>query len=410
MELRNFKEHKFIVSSGCSYGLIPKAVTKPFNLINRTFNFSGMDIDLYNQYGKNWLEIEEDVIVLNVSLGSQGSDWQSDSTIHVCEKLLEFGVKNENIYVLVEWSQWRRFNIHPFHYVNLNLQDFNWRTNHDFFLEHIKKDNLLFEDRELFDRIFKDLEITTSNKIYSVGKIKDRIYLSPSHVSNENFKNLGYDFEYLIKTAKELDDTFPLENKIKIYLNNILRTQYYLKSKNINYNFLFMQSTFSNWKKTEHGVVYHELLSPFDSNFNPKNDVKCDIEVVLPETKLEINQIDFDNFWLYENEKYRRGGIDDWTLDNFKEVGYINLHEHTEKHLSKDDMKFEYGAHPNTVPYLLLWNKVTKNCNFMKVKSDFENFMLEKYWEDYNYDGYSKNKITISKKEWYRRLNKKNLI
>jgi hypothetical protein len=63
VELKNYKDHKFIVSSGCSYGLIPKSVTKPFNLINRTVNFSGMDIDLYNQYGKNWLEIEEDVIV-----------------------------------------------------------------------------------------------------------------------------------------------------------------------------------------------------------------------------------------------------------------------------------------------------------------------------------------------------------
>jgi hypothetical protein len=26
----------------------------------------------------------------------------------------------------------------------------------------------------------------------------------------------------------------------------------------------------------------------------------------------------------------------------------------------------------------------------------------EKYWEDYDYDGFSKNNIAISKKEWYR--------
>jgi hypothetical protein len=405
MELKNYRDHKFIVSSGCSYGMIPKSVLKPFNLINRTSFFNAMDMNLYNQYGKNWLEIEEDIIVLNVSLGSQGSDWQSDSTIHICQKLLECGVKNENIYVLVEWSQWRRFSVHPFHYINLDLNKFNWNEYHNFFFEYIKKDNLLFQNSDLFDKIFNDLEITTSKSIYSIGKIKDRIYISPFHVGNEGFKGLGDDFDYLIKTSQDLDNSFPLENKIKTYLNNILRTQYYLKNMNIKYNFLFMQSTLSNWKKDKNGLVSHELISPLESNFNPINNIKEDIENILPETKLEIDQIDFNNFWLYENEKYRRGGIDDWTIDNFKEVGYINLHEDAKEHLSKDDMKYGYGLHPNTVPYLLLWNKVSKNCDFLKVRPDFEDFMLEKYWEDYNYDGYSKNNITISKKEWLKMVN-----
>lgn len=405
MELKNYKDCKFIVSSGCSYGMIPKAVIKPFNLINRTSDFNMMDMGLYKQYGKNWLEIDEDIIVINVSLGSQGSDWQSDSTIHVCQKLLECGVKNENIYVLVEWSQWRRFSVHPFHYVNLDLNKFDWSAFHNFFFEYVKKDDLLFQNKNLSDKIFNDLEITTSTSMYSIGKIKDRIYISPSHVGNEGFKSLGSDYDYLIKTSQDLDNSFPLENKIKTYLNNILRTQYYLKTMNIKYNFLFMQSTLSNWKKDENGLVSHELVSPLKSNFNPINDSNTDMEVVLPETKLEIDQIDFTQFWLYENEKYRRGGIDDWTIDNFKEVSYINLHKDAEEHLSKWDMKFEYGAHPNTIPYLLLWNKISKNCDFLKVRSDFENFMLEKYWEDYNYDGFSKNNITISKNEWLKRIN-----
>jgi hypothetical protein len=36
------------------------------------------------------------------------------------------------------------------------------------------------------------------------------------------------------------------------------------------------------------------------------------------------------------------------------------------------------------------------------VKPEFEKFLWEKYWEDYNYDGITKNNITISKKEWNR--------
>ena len=50
----------------------------------------------------------------------------------------------------------------------------------------------------------------------------------------------------------------------------------------------------------------------------------------------------------------------------------------------------------------MLWNKVAFNCNFVKVKPEFEKFILEKYMEDYNYDGITKHNITLSKKEWDR--------
>jgi hypothetical protein len=404
MELKNFKEHKFIVASGCSYGVLPKSVFSPFNSINKTIYPNKMDMNLYNQYGRNWLEIDDNIILLNVSLGSQGSDWQSDSTIHICQKLLECGVKSENIYVLVEWSQWRRIGIHPFNYINIDMNCFDWSKGHDFFYDYINKDNLLFKNENFSKGIFNELEITTSNKIFNIGKIKERVYISPFHMCDEKFNDSKNNLDYLLKVSKDLDEYLPLENKLKIYLNNILRTQYFLKNNNIKYNFIFMQTTLSNWHKTENGLVYHELKSPFDSNFNPKNNNETDIEYVLSETKLEINQIDFSNFWLYENEKYRRGGIDDWTLDNFKEVGYINLHEDFQDYVMKEELVPKYGGHPNTVPYLLLWNKVTTNCDFVKVRSDFEDFMLEKFWEDYNYNGFSKNFVTISKKEWDKRL------
>jgi hypothetical protein len=52
------------------------------------------------------------------------------------------------------------------------------------------------------------------------------------------------------------------------------------------------------------------------------------------------------------------------------------------------------------ISYVLLWNKVAFNCDFFKVTPEFEKFLWDKYWEDYNYDGVSKNNITLSKKEW----------
>ena len=38
----------------------------------------------------------------------------------------------------------------------------------------------------------------------------------------------------------------------------------------------------------------------------------------------------------------------------------------------------------------------------MKINDKFLDFVNEKYWEDYNDDNFSKNNITISKKEWNR--------
>jgi hypothetical protein len=121
----------------------------------------------------------------------------------------------------------------------------------------------------------------------------------------------------------------------------------------------------------------------------------------MPETINEISKINFDNIWFHESEKYRRGGIDEWTLENLKEVGYINI-KYGQQEFTKGGIICNYNQHPNYVAYINLWNKVTTNCDFMKINDKFLNFVNEKYWEDYEYDGVSKNNITISKKEWYR--------
>ncbi len=231
----------------------------------------------------------------------------------------------------------------------------------------------------------------------------------------KDFNKVSKEYGDFIISSKKIHDQYPTEKKIKDYLNNILKTQFFLKSKNIKYNFCFMQSSLSNWYN-KHNTFNHILTPPFISetesfkdygpnkDFNPINDINTDVENVIKDCKLEMSLIDMKNIWFYENERFRRGGIDEWTIDNFKEIGYINLHEFTEEFFSPIDMICNYGQHPNTVSYLLLWNKITTNCDFVKVKSDFEDFMLDKFWEDYNYEGFSKNYVTISKKEWERRL------
>jgi hypothetical protein len=415
----DFSDYKFIVSSGCSYGRMSDYVFNPFKHLIK-------EKELYNEYGSiDWLETNnEKVISINTSMGSQSSDWQSDSIIYVLEKLFELNVKPENIYCLVEWSQWHRFSIHPFHHHNLNEELFDFERddffkNPNFTYEVVKPNEKYGESRKDVLFFYEFLKLYNSKKIYNIGKIEDRIYMSPQHTDRKKFEEMGVDYKLFYDYSVNLELSYPIENKIKTYLDNILRTQYFLEKYNLKYNFLFMQSTLSEWTIDNQKIIRHPLfnsngkiyniknnVAEFNNEYNPINDSRTDIENIMKETKTKINQINFNNFWLYENEKYRRGGIDEWSIDNLKETGYINLTIDNLHTLTIDDVLPNYNEHPNLLSYIILWNKVTKNCGFLKVKSDFEEFMWDKYWEDYHYDGITKNTITLSKKEWNKIMGK----
>jgi hypothetical protein len=414
--------YKFVVSSGCSYGRLADYVFGTFDY------FNGGDVLRKEFSHDNWLDIDGDKIIsLNLSIGSQGSDWQSDSLIYVVGELLRLGVKTENIFCLVEWSQWNRLSIHPPHHygLDLNLLNFtdycnrtDFRPEYEFRMVGKNEIKHYHESYDVLNFFRSQLDLTRSDmfEVYNVGKIEDRVYMNVSHMNPEIFNKLGGDYKLFYEDFTKVEHRIPLENKIKIYLDNILRTQDFLQKNNLQYNFCFMQSTLSDWGFIRDGVMSHRLFNSKTNRydivgdrlvFNPKsnsvNNPDSDIEIIMPEVKTKMNQLNFDNFWLYENERFRRGGIDEWTIDNLKETGYINLTPNKlDYNFSIDEVISDYGGHPNMVAYIFLWNKITFNCGFVKVKPEFEKFLWEKYWEDYNYDGISKNNITLSKKEWNR--------
>jgi hypothetical protein len=421
--------YKFVVSSGCSYGMLPNAV----------FNFFGpknIQDKLIKEFGNDcWLDIDGNrVISLNLSLGGQGSDWQSDSLIYVVDELLKLGVKSENIFCLVEWSQWNRLSVHPPHHYGLDLDKLNFgdidsyiSPGHELEYYVTGKNEIINEDesRSILNFFRNHLKIYRSNVFgfTNMGKVEDRVYISVNQMGRDFFKNIGEDYKLFHDDYNKILIGIPLENKIKIYLDNILRTQYFLEKNNLSYNFCFMQSTLSDWGFTNNKVMSHPLFNLgirrceiigdriiFNSKFNPVNNPNSDIEIIMPEIKTKMNQLNFDNIWFHENERFRRGGIDEWVIDNLKETGYVDLSNlnHLDHNFFLYEIAPDYGFHPNLVAYILLWNKITFNCGFVKVKPEFEQFILEKYWEDYNYDGISKNHITISKKEWDR-ISKNNI-
>lgn len=416
----DFSEYKFVVSTGCSYG----------RLADYTFNwfeYKPNHLKLIDEYGqKDWLDLNDNKIIsINLSLSSQGSDWQSDSIIHVVNELLKLGVKSENIFCLVEWSQWHRYAIHPPHHYDLDLNNLDFRGYEDgksvLNFRMFQQGGILYHEspNKTLKYLYDYFKLFKSQTIESWVKIGEMIYMIPRIINPDVYRKLGIDYELFYEDVIKIDNFLPLENKINTYLNNILRTQYFFEKNNVKYNFVFMQSTLSEWGVNNNGILEHPLFNGFmngqqyDRNtlkpspkFNPINDSKSDIENVIPEVKLKVEQINFDNFWTYETDRFRRGGIDEWTIDNLNETGFIE---------SLDDLTVDlilpnYGNHPGMTAYILLWNKIAFNCDFVKVKPDFEKFIWDKYWEDYNYDGFSKNNITLSKKEWDKLMKKSKFI
>ena len=121
---------------------------------------------------------------------------QSDSTIYVVQKLLELGVKAENIYSVVEWSQWHR-NYQPLPKFLIN----------DYLKTDIKKIQIKVDDREpaimslnktkdeneICNFLCNELKIGKLENKPSlsshIGYIEDSFYLTPTHVDRTNIKN-----------------------------------------------------------------------------------------------------------------------------------------------------------------------------------------------------------------------------
>ena len=99
---------KYIINSGCSYGEMAESIKKP---IETGLNDS-------NQVKDKWFITDDDVVIIDVALPSQGAEYISDSTIHTVNYLTKLGVLPKNIYCFIEWSQWSRITIPPYKFID----------------------------------------------------------------------------------------------------------------------------------------------------------------------------------------------------------------------------------------------------------------------------------------------------
>lgn len=413
MSKNQLSSYKFIISSGCSYGRMVSSLS------------THRDMSKHNQEVKNLfngkqLESNGDVILINLSVSSQGSEWQSDSSIYVVNQLLELGVPKENIYVFIQWSQWSRYTTHNWHFLKLDLSEleFNKDFGNDTALEFVTPNDF---SNEVKDILLKKLDIRQGINPQNAGRIGSLYYSTPDHLADNTYEKYGDEYVFWHNECVNLTSQTPIDLKIKKYIDNILKTQWFLKSNNISYNFISMQSDFFGWHR-DNDLNYHfithtsnEERSPytFENNkivINKKNLYYIKnlqpIENIFTSIKPSFDLIDFSNFYQYNLNGFKRGGIDEWAIDTFKESGYCTF-ETRPTELNPEVILPNYGYHPNVILYALLWNEAASNCTFLKLNNSYQDWVIEKYWEDYYYDnGSTKNRIGVSKSYMENELNK----
>lgn len=383
---KQLKDYKWIIGTGCSYGRMLDSIKSPF-----------IEEKMIEELGTDVYEFNDSIIGLNVSVSSQGAGWQSDSAIYIISKLLEIGVPSNNIYCFIEWSQWSRLNLPLPQFMNLDINKLNLNSS---FAEYqgsnigaflIEKERVGIHINEFVNDVDGLSEFINSINIgmskentapYNISQINNFVYLSANHVdSNLVSDYCGIPYSHWIEESQIIENSLSIEYKLNSYLDNILKTQWFLKSNNIKYNCIHMQGDFTGWNKGNDGIIKHEIThSSPDSYIHPylnlsedemvdnpefrKTTTHDDIETVFPELKHKFDMIDFSNFWYYESDKFRRGGVDEWAMDIYKER--------------------KYNQHPPVILYMLLWNTTTSNCEFLKFKNSYIKLVHDLYFKKFN--------------------------
>lgn len=425
----DLNDYKYIVTSGCSYGQFTLSISE----IKHESNLSGNINYLENKDDVKFLteetlkslglssihDTDDKVVFIDVSQASQSSDWISDTTQYTLTQLFNLGIKSENIYVLVEWTQVGRISVNSFDWMDIDTEIEIGGPHHLVYCNFPNQSDTF----SVLHTIKEKLNIKETLEYSNVGKIENKLYLNPLHTAMESDDIFLNNF---IEYARKYELTIPTEEKINRYFTNILSTQHFLKLNNIKYNFVFMQGSLIGWKREKNNILKHNLenrtnwLHSYDEQKNcldinkhhkTANDENTFIEKVADFISFKFDMIDFKNIWFHESEKYKRGGIDEWAIEKFgvccmTNSKTVNHFKYEKTFVKKFNADFcNYGNHPNLNLYKILWNEVSTNCDFLKINEKFVKRLEELYWEDVNYDGISKNNIVISEKTYFSNLN-----
>jgi|TARA_R100000008_G_scaffold43469_1_gene25199 hypothetical protein len=265
----------------------------------------------FTNCGKSWpyhIDQEKYGWVHNVATPGAGQAYITRSVIHQVENILN---RNEglpeDITVLVMWSGIDRFEIlstekeTPMHKLYIEGSDMNWL------------ENFIFIDNGGRRIPFKEscwLKSSTRGMQWEnkpVVRLFD-MYFKFFHTEEESFVRS---------------------------LENILRLQWYLESKNIKYKFMCWQNIFNKYSFTvpkgypsENGIAEgHNIWcmgwshNEWHDNIIWPKEIDCKISKDTPLLKdIYINSthmwdmVDWDKWWFYEDDQVEYGGLAEWII------------------------------------------------------------------------------------------------
>lgn len=378
---------KFIITSGCSYGVLGDVICN----INEHHDKFGVENPIIKKY--------DEVYVVELGYQSQSANYIADSVIYTIDFLEKnYGVTSEDIQVIVEWTEPHRIDIPLSNFISDDLikkkQKFGivWGLRHPF--------RALHSDNRLEKELNQKIDIGFINEINSVTIIKDKIYVVPNHTDDSKVEQ---HIKQDIIDLRELQNKFPIEFLYNNYIDQILKLQTILETKSIKYKFLSIYNIFSSFVKDKDGVLIDIKESLYESNI-PKRIVKNNIKKYneykrlskeessfitnnFKEIKNKIDKINFDNWWFYKEFGY--GGVDEYAMDNFKEMGYFshNLNNKlsnlslNEKHVLNFVPTFV--NHPDRMVYYFILNEILNHEFFVQINDkwlDSFNKILEEHY------------------------------
>jgi hypothetical protein len=260
----------------------------------------------FTNCGMSWPYYIENQNVYNVGTVGAGNGYISRAAIWQCEELLNENVPSEEIFLIVMWSGIDRFEVLS------------------------TKDSPLHRDY--------------------IGESKDRWWLSNYNQNlderesvwlKSSIPDMDWDNRAVMDLFKQYWKYFYTEEESFLKtLEYILRVQNYCKVKNIKYKFCSWQNIFnkysfkvpSGWEYENQELFSHEIWTmswldgqhwlpnrfwPADITQKISKDTPL-LKDVYSQTTHLWDMVDFDKWWLYEDEQVEYGGLAEWVMLDVK--------------------------------------------------------------------------------------------
>ncbi len=219
----------------------------------------------------------------NVAMCGAGNHIISSMLIKKVEELINSGVANKDISVVVQWSGIFRF-------------------------DRIIEKNVKYAGRHCSERKVNIENRATKKQRFSEPLGTKNDWIMDAGARTEGLWPIVYSF-----TSKEQAFLETLEN--------ILMTQWYLKSKNIEYKMFTGWDIFTDGLPQYRGEQYTcDFVVNSGNQFSYNGDYTNINHILLKDNckwfGYLFDLVDWQNFWTYKDEKIKYGGFTQWSVAN----------------------------------------------------------------------------------------------